>query len=50
MFMSADTDGDRRMDLKEFKAGCRKMKINLTDTECTICFDKIDRNGGGQVR
>ena len=43
MFADIDTGSDRRIDIREFKAGLRKMGIRMTDREASDAFRKIDR-------
>jgi len=50
MFERIDNDGDRRMDLEEFKLAVpslEKWGVKVTDAEQS--FKAIDSNGGGLV-
>lgn len=50
IFKEVDTGSDRRVDFNEFKAGLSKLGMGFMSAEDEKAeFDKIDRNGGGQV-
>jgi Ca2+-binding EF-hand superfamily protein len=48
-FEDVDSDHDRRIDAKEFHEGCQKLGSQMSFEEAEAEFNKMDRNGGGQV-
>lgn len=45
IFDEMDLDGDRRLDIDEFKCGLERMHILLSDDEATAAFDSMDVGG-----
>ena len=50
LFEQVDANGDRRLDLSEFKRGCAVVGVGgLSEAELVAEFDQIDENQGGYV-
>lgn len=48
-FCRTDTDGDRRIDLQEFKAARDKLEVWVGPIDCEAAFSEIDTNKGGHI-
>jgi Ca2+-binding EF-hand superfamily protein len=48
-FRDMDKDGDRRLNLAEFRDGAKKLGLKLSDVELKTEFDNMDSNAGGMV-
>ena len=48
-FIYIDNDYDKRLDLKEFKKGAKKLKLKLSTKKLKAEFRLMDANGGGVV-
>ena len=48
-FCRTDTDGDRRIDLVEFKSAQPKIEVWVGKINAEEEFKKIDTNGGGKI-
>ena len=49
IFQDLDSDGDRRLDIKEFRKGLVLLDLELTDDVVTIEFDAMDADRSGKV-